>query len=163
MIKLAKILFFVGVALFLQVTLFPRLFADPFQPDFLILVVVNLGLAWPFAAGAPLSFALGLLQDCFSGSCFGLNGFSYLLVFFVLNRVADRLYTDNIVLNVLAVFVATILQGVTQLFLLLLFPAAPGTYLSLLPSLIPHAAVNAGLSFALLKLVSRLRITREAA
>jgi rod shape-determining protein MreD len=147
MTRAIRILVVVVTALLFQVTVFPKLLADPFQPDLMIIIVVQLGLRWSIVTGAPAAFGLGLLQDCFSGTSFGLNGFSYLMVFFILNRLADRLYTDNLLLNVLAVFTASVLQGLSHLFLLLLFSADSGTYVSLLPSLLPHSAMNAAASF----------------
>ncbi|RNC65818.1 MAG: rod shape-determining protein MreD [Desulfuromonadales bacterium] len=130
------------VALVLQVTLLPAYLADPFKPNLLILFVVYLGLRENIAWGA-LAFFLGLVHDSFSGLYLGLNGFSYLFIFWLLTTVADRLYTDRRSLMVVGVFSATVVNGFLNLLLLLLFSAAQGIYASLLQSIVPQGLVNA--------------------
>ena len=143
MTKIAKISLIVITALLLQVTLFPAYLLDPFQPNLLIIIVAYLGLRKASRLGAPAAFLLGLLQDCFSGLYLGLNGFSCLFIYLLLEKISDRLYTDNRYLIILVVFLATILSGLLNLLLLLMFSASRGIYASLLPALIPQALVNA--------------------
>ena len=88
-------------------------------------------------------FALGILQDCFSGIYLGLNGFSYLCIFFILNMTADRLYTDSRYLMVFVVFLATLSTDFCNLLLLLLFPPANSIYARFCAALIPQGLVNA--------------------
>jgi rod shape-determining protein MreD len=143
MIKYLKIALFVYAALLVQVTLLPAYLADPFKPNLLILFVAWLGLregGWP---GGVLACLLGLLADCFSGIYLGLNAFSFLFIYLVLRKVADRLYTDSLYLMVLVVALATLANGLIHLLLLLLFSVADGVYATLLPGLIPQALVNA--------------------
>ena len=101
------------------------------------------------AAGRGEAHGLGILQDCFSGIYLGLNGFSYLCIYLLLDLTADRLYTDSRYLMVFVVFLATVVNGFMQLVLLLLVPTANSIYESMLPGLIPQGLVNALISLLL--------------
>jgi len=143
MIEIVKIFLIIVVALLLQVTLFPAYLADPFKPNLLIIIVVSLGLRWTVRCGGCFAFLLGLVLDCFSGMYLGLNGFSFLCIYLLLEQMADRLYTDSLHLMILVVFLATVANGLVHLLLLLVFSAAKGVYTSLLPGLLPQGLVNA--------------------
>jgi len=141
MLTAFKISAFITAALLLQVTILPAYLADPFKPNLLIIAVTYLGLKTGRGGGF-VAFALGLLQDCFSGIYMGLNGFSFLSLYLILNLAADRLYTNSRYLMLFVVFLATIVYGVLHLLLLLVFPPATGIYLTILAALIPQALVN---------------------
>jgi len=143
MLNKLKIVFLLIATLTVQVTVLPRFLADPFQPNLLVLFVVHAGLHAPVRWGGPCCFLLGLLLDTVSGLYFGLNGFSFLLIFFLLTSVAHRLYTDSRFLLVAATFAATFISGLSNLLLLAIFSAAEGIYAALLSSLLPQALVNA--------------------
>ncbi|MBJ6751132.1 rod shape-determining protein MreD [Geomonas anaerohicana] len=143
MIAYLKIAAIVIAALLLQMTLLPRYLLDPFQPNLIIILVVYLGLKLPHRFAGVAVFALGLLQDSFSGIYLGLHVFSYLCIYTLLSELADRLYTDNRALFVLVVFIATIMSALLNLLLLLVFSVGNGLYASLLPALLPQALINA--------------------
>jgi rod shape-determining protein MreD len=136
-----KLVVFITAALLLQVTILPAYLADPFKPNLLIIAVTYLGLRTGRGGGL-VAFALGLLQDCFSGIYMGLNGFSFLSIYLILNMAADRLYTDNRYLMLFVAFLATIFNGLLHLLLMLVFPTAAGIYMTILAALIPQALVN---------------------
>jgi len=142
MIKYLQFILVVYAALLLQVSVLPAYLADPFQPNLLIIVVVTIGLREGGWHGGVLAFLLGLIADCSSGVYLGLSAFSFLAIYLAMRMVADRLYTDSLLLTLLVVFVASIANGVLHLLLLVLFSAAAGIYTTLLPALIPHALVN---------------------
>jgi rod shape-determining protein MreD len=141
MLTALKIVVFITATLLLQVTILPAYLADPFKPNLLIIAVTYLGLKTGRGGGL-VAFALGLLQDCFSGIYMGLNGFSFLSIYLILNMAADRLYTDSRYLMLFVVFLATIVNGLLHLLLFLVFPTATGIYMTLLAALIPQALVN---------------------
>lgn len=143
MIRLLKIVLVVYAALLLQVVVLPAYFADPFQPDLLIIVIVFLGLREGGWHGGCLAFLVGLIHDCFSGIYLGLSSFSFLAVYLTMREVSDRLYTDNLHLTVIATFLATLANGIIHLLLLLLFSAPEGILKTVLPGLLPQALVNA--------------------
>ncbi|GFO64219.1 rod shape-determining protein MreD [Geomonas paludis] len=143
MIAYLKIAGILIAALLLQMTLLPRYLLDPFQPNLIIILVVYLGLKLPHRFAGVAVFALGLLQDSFSGIYLGLHAFSYLCIYTLLSELADRLYTDNRALFVLVVFIATIMSALLNLVLLLVFSVGNGLYASVLPALLPQALINA--------------------
>lgn len=139
---LTSILAITGLLL-AQVTILPARLLDPFKPNLLIIAVVCLALRGKGSFGGCIAFSLGILQDCFSGLYLGLNGFSFLVIYILLKKTADRLYTDSHYLLVLVVFLVTIANGVLHLFLLVIFSVADGVYLTLLPALFPQGLINA--------------------
>lgn len=143
MIRFVRICLIVIVAVLSQVTLFSSYLIDPFQPNLLIIIVVYLGLRSTVRFRGLAAFSLGLIQDCFSGLYLGLSGFSYLFIYLLIDKTSDRFYTDSRYLLILVVFLASIVCGLLDLLLLLIFSAANGIYTTLLPSLLPQALVNA--------------------
>ena len=143
MIRFLKTAGWLLAALLLQMTLLPEYLLDPFQPNLILILVVYLGLKLPHHSSALAVIALGVIQDSFSGIYLGLHAFSYLCIYTLLSQLADRLYTDNRALFVLVVFLATLLEALLNLALLLIFSVSNGLYASLLPALIPQALVNA--------------------
>jgi rod shape-determining protein MreD len=107
-----------------------------------LIVVVFLGLREPGVWGGVLVAILGLLTDTFSGLYLGLTLFSYLSIYLILRKAAVHLYTESGYLFVTVVFFATILSGLFEMSLLLLFYVAGGGYkiLSVMPT---QALVNA--------------------
>ena len=141
------------LAFLCQVTILPAAIADPFKPNLLLVAVIWISLSVSSLWGAALVYLIGLLQDTVSGLYLGLNGISYLITFLVLHSIAHRLYADSRYLMTLAVFVATLACGITQLILLALFSSAGGIVASLIVALVPQSLVNslaACLFFALL-------------
>jgi rod shape-determining protein MreD len=105
--------------------------------------VVYLGLKFPHRHAPVAALLVGLVQDCFSGLCLGLHAFSYLCIYLLLAEISDRLFTDNRMLLVLVVFVATVVSALFNLVMLMLFSVSQGIYASVLPALLPQALVNA--------------------
>ena len=138
-----KISGWILAAVLLQMTLLPKYFVDPFQPNLLIIMVVFLGLKLPHRFAGVAAFALGIVQDSFSGIYLGLHGFSYLCLYTILSEVSDRLYTNNRLLFVLVVMLATVFCALLSLVMLMIFSVSKGVYASLLPALVPQALVNA--------------------
>jgi rod shape-determining protein MreD len=142
MLRVLTYIFILTATILLQVSILPSYIADPFKPNLLIIAVTWLGLKKNRNAGF-IAFGLGIIQDCYSGIYLGLNGFSYLSLFIILNTAADRLYTESRYLMVFVVFLATLFNGLLNLLLLLLFSTASGIYATLLADLIPQALANA--------------------
>jgi rod shape-determining protein MreD len=132
------------LAILCQVTLFPAYLEDPFKPNLMIILVSYLALREESVfLGGGLAYFLGLLQDVFNGIYLGLGGFSLLLLYCGLRKIAGQLYTDSEYLILLVVFLASIIDGVVTLILLMLFSSSGGIYTTLLSSLLPQATVNA--------------------
>jgi rod shape-determining protein MreD len=143
------------VGIILQTILFPAYLTDPFQPNLLSVFVVYLGFRTGVRFGACSSFLLGLVQDSLSGIYFGLNGFCYLLVFFLYHEAANRLYTESRALMVLGAILATVIIAVVHLLLLLVFSVSEGAYASLIGAIFPQCLVNALASAVLFSVLPR--------
>ncbi len=143
MLNYLNIVFLVIAGILLQTVFFPAFFIDSFQPNLLVVFVVYLGFRSDARFGALSSFLLGLVQDSLSGIYFGLNGFCYLLVFFLFRETANRLYTESRILMVFGAFLATVLIAFVQLLLLLVFSASNGLYTSLIGAIPTQGLVNA--------------------
>lgn len=128
----------------LQVTVLPAYLEDPFKPNLMIILVSYLALREETNfLGAIIAYLLGLLHGAFSGVHFGLAGISMLLIYMLLKKVADQLYTDSDHLMVVVVFIATIIDAFTSMVFILLFSSSTGIYNSFLTNMVPHAVVNA--------------------
>lgn len=138
-----KIVLLIILTVVLQVAFFPTHFADPFKPNLFMIFVVYLGFRGSKRWGGVGAFLLGLLQDSISGIYFGLNGLTCLLIFIMLKAVAHRLYTNSRLLMVLGVFLATIVNGLLSLSVLLVFPGAEGIYSTILPDIVPQSLMTA--------------------
>jgi rod shape-determining protein MreD len=141
-----RLIFLVISAIILQVAFFPAHFTEAFKPNLLLTFVVYLGFRENMRWGGAFALLLGLVQDSLSGIYFGLNGFSFLLIFVILKTVSHRLYTDSRGLVVVGVFLASIFQGFLNLALLAVFSIADGMYSSVLSNILPHSIVNAVLA-----------------
>jgi rod shape-determining protein MreD len=132
-----------------QEVLLPAYIADPFQPNLLILFVVYLGFHADMSYGAPSAFLLGLVHDSLSGLYFGLNGFSFLLIYLLYHELANRLYTGSRALMVVGTFLATVVNACVHLLILLLFSASQGVYASIIQAMVPQCFMNSLLAVIL--------------
>jgi rod shape-determining protein MreD len=143
LIKYLNILVLVIVGVIFQVNIFPAYLADPFKPNVLLIFVVYFGFRTGYRFGAPCSFLLGLIQDSFSGQYFGLNGFSFLLIFTLYHEVAARLYTGSRTLLVLGTMLAIVMNATIQFLLLLLFSTSDGAFSSIFGAILPQGFATA--------------------
>lgn len=143
MIKNIFGLLIILLALVLETSFFPVFLAPRFKPDLLLIITVYIALRGVFETGAPLSWGIGLLKDLFSGLYFGLNAFTFLMVFLVIKSSSDRLYAESGELFVVAVSLATIANTTVSMLLSIMFTPAPGVAYSMLWSIIPHLLINA--------------------
>jgi len=144
MFRWVKLFLYLVLVIILQVSILPTYLEDPFRPNLMIILVSYLALREDFTLfGGVLAYLLGLLQGTFSGIYFGLAGISLLLIYLLLKRISDQLYTDSDQLMVVVVFIATIVDAVTTLLLIVLFSPSSGIYHSILTNMFPQALVNA--------------------
>lgn len=145
MSRRTALLFFclVLASIVVQVSLFPVFLLPPFKPDLLLVIMVFIALRTSSEVGAPLAWLLGMLDDVFSGLYFGLNAASFLISFFAIKSMSDRLYADSAILFVLTVVGVTLAGFTLNLFLTVLFTSSPGIAYSMLSDLFPRILVNA--------------------
>lgn len=144
MLKPLKLFLCIFLILMFQVSLLPASLEDPFKPNLLIIFICYIALRGNSPlTGAIVSYLSGLLQGSFSGFHFGLSGISFLLIYLLLNKVSDQLYTESIPLITTAVFAATLFDALTTLLLVALFSSESAIYLTILSNMIPHAMMTA--------------------
>lgn len=152
MTRRIRIIFLIILSIIVQVAFLPSHLPDPFKPNLLIMFVVYMGFRESVKWGGTGSFLLGLIQDSLSGLYFGLNGFSFLLIFVILKAVSHRLYTDSCVLMVLGVFLATVFNGFLSLLLLNVFSIANGMYSTVLSNVVPQSMMNALVAYIVFRI-----------
>ena len=130
-------------AIVIQVSLLPVFVRPPFKPDLLLVIMVFLALREPSETGAPLAWLLGMLNDVCSGLYLGLNAATFLISFFVIKSVSDRLYADSAILFVLTVAGVTLAVFTVNLLLAVMFTDSPGIAYSMFSDIFPHLLVNA--------------------
>lgn len=133
---------FVLFSMALQVSLLPVFLRAPFKPDLLLIIMVFITLRGSFQAGAPLAWLLGMLDDICSGMFLGLNAATFLISFFIIRSISDRLYADSAILFVLAVAGVTLAGFTLNLLLIVMFTASPGIAYSMLSDIFPRLLVN---------------------
>lgn len=133
----------VVAALVLQITLLPAFIRPPFKPDLLLIIMVFIALRSSFEVGAPLAWIFGMLDDVCSGLYLGLNATAFLISFFVIRSVSDRLYADSAILFILTVIGVSAAVFTLNLLLLVMFTSSPGIAYSMLSDLFPRILVNA--------------------
>jgi rod shape-determining protein MreD len=114
-----------GLLLAVAETLFPSALAT--KPHLLLLLVMMLGVQQKIAVGGPAGWLLGCLQDSLSGTCLGLHGLVYLVLYLSLRSVAGLLNRESPVLMLFLVISGTLLQALIMIFTLG-FLAEHGTY-----------------------------------
>jgi rod shape-determining protein MreD len=128
----------------LQVSILPAYLEEPFKPNLLIILVCFLALRGESAVlGAIAAYLSGLIHDVFSGLYFGLSGISSLLIYLVLRKIADQLYTESVHLLVFAVFVSSLVDALVSLLLITLLSSGTGVYSSILTYMVPQALITA--------------------
>ena len=151
-------------ALLLQTTLLPFTSIGRATPDLLLIICVYLGLHQHTVAGAVAAFALGYLQDTFSGSVVGLNAFGMSLVFTIVYLTSRRLWVDNAISKIVLVFLASVLKTAVILVLIAVFLSVGNLWQTVVQYLLIEAALAAVLSpavFAVLSLTRQATVAEE--
>ncbi len=151
-------------ALLLQTTLLPFTSIGRATPDLLLIICVYLGLHQHTVAGAVGAFALGYLQDTFSGTVVGLNAFGMSLVFTLVYLTSRRLWVDNAISKIVVVFLASVLKTAVILGLIAVFLSVGNLWQTVVQYLLIEAALAAVLSpavFAVLSLTQQPAVAEE--
>src|SRR5262245_10570409 len=99
------------LALVLETTLLPQVPGLPVVPDFVLVLVVYLGMYQHGVRGVTGAFVLGYTLDTFSGTVFGLNACAMVIVYLGVYLVARTLQTEGGVPAMAVVFVAALGRG----------------------------------------------------
>jgi len=140
-------------ALLIQTTIVPLLPFGAAMPDLLLVVCVYLGLYFHSPAGALGAFAIGYVQDSFSGSLLGLNAFAMTAVFVAVYLASRRLWVTNTLSKIVLVFFASLLKTFALLAVLGIFLSLEGIWRTAVTYVFIEAVLAAAigpLMFALL-------------
>jgi len=126
----------------LQTSFLPVYTKYLFKPDILLVIMVAMSLKTSYVSGSALAWSLGLLKDVFCGLFLGLNAFTFLVIFFIIKSMTDRIYAESGYLFLCIVAAATTACLVINLSLLVMFTKTPTIAYSLLYGFIPHLLFN---------------------
>jgi len=135
------------IALILQLTFPPDLIFKGVRPDFLLVVVVVIGLIRGVKEGIGFGFIAGILQNIFQGGFSGVYILVKILVGGLSGFIEKIIFKDKYIFPPLVIFFITIIQETVVILLSekLLFNI---NYLSALTSIIlPEAFLNSVLGF----------------
>jgi rod shape-determining protein MreD len=102
------------VALFLQTAVFSHF---PIKPDFVLILVVGLGLSVEPFEGVILAFLLGCLMDVFAGSTVGFFALSKTIVFLFVFAVRGHLFLEPYAAKAGLVLTGALIEAVLLLLL----------------------------------------------
>jgi rod shape-determining protein MreD len=142
-------------ALLLQTTIVPLLPFGAAMPDLLLIVVVYLGLYFHSWAGACGAFAIGYLQDSFSGSLPGLNAFAMTVVFTVVYLASRRVWVTNTLSKIVLVFFASLVKTFALLALLGAFLSLEGVWRTAVKYVFVEAVLAAAIGPIMFALLAR--------
>ncbi len=108
--KFLQWLVFVGGMYVLQISLLPLAAYHGISVDLLLLITVSFSFLRGGHLGVLMGFLLGLLQDLATGTFFGMNIFSKMVIGYFCGSFSNRVFKEQFFLPVLASLVATALN-----------------------------------------------------
>jgi len=151
-----------AVALVLQTTILQALPYVSVVPDVLLILCVYLGLYHHSAGGALGAFMLGYLEDSVSGSAAGLNAFALCLIFLLIYLTSRRLWVENVVSQVVVVFLAALVKAAAVTALLAIFASFQRGWSLVLGSLVLQGLLTAAVAPLVFALLKRTRRASDA-
>jgi rod shape-determining protein MreD len=130
-------------------------------PTLLLILVIYLGLYRQGFCGGLAAYTLGLLQDSFAGSCLGLYGLIFLVLYLILRGLAERLNTESPALLLFMVLCGTLFQAAMLIFLLGFLTDAGPVWRNILRSLPLQVLLNLICAWLLLYTLQLLRRHRS--
>ncbi|MDF2635961.1 MAG: rod shape-determining protein MreD [Pelosinus sp.] len=130
------------VTLILQSTVVPLVSFKGIHPDLLLVIVVSYALLTGKENGVGVGFFAGLLQDLVSGSIFGINTLSKLATGYIFGMAERKVFKEHVLLPILATSVATILNGLIGMILLIIFGYKVDILSALMQNIVPLMVYN---------------------
>lgn len=112
------------------------------KPDLVLIVACYIGLHWEEETGTCLGFTLGLLQDVFSTGILGLNSFSKTLSGYLCGKASKRLNIKNIIIQVIIIFIFSIVEGILFLSILNIFHLQKKVHETFFQLILPQTIYN---------------------
>jgi rod shape-determining protein MreD len=141
-----------GVGIIMQTVLMPTLLQGDYKPDFLLILVIYLGLHESPTKGGLLVYLMGWCYDGVAGVFPGLHGFVLLGLFLAVRGIVTRVNTESSALLLLLVAAGTVLQSGMVAFALDFFGRTVRIWPQIAWQLPVQVLINFMTAFALLKL-----------
>jgi rod shape-determining protein MreD len=92
----------------------PRFGPSPLAPDLVLVALLFYAIRSRPGAGAVAGFIVGLLMDAVTPTAFGANAFALTIVGFVSGWLKAVVFPDNLLVNAVFVFAASLARDVLQ-------------------------------------------------
>ncbi len=109
------------LGLVVQATVVHGLFPSAIAPNFILILVVFLGLAARNSFGAVAAFALGVLADFASGEFIGPNAAGSIMAFLFTALISEKIYADRIPAIAILIFCSSLAKSLTFLVMLRIY------------------------------------------
>lgn len=146
------------VSLILQSTLLPVLAYAGIHADLLLIVVISLSLLLGKDHGAVIGFTAGLLQDLASGTFFGMNTFSKMILGYFFGMAERQVFKEHMFLPIMAMVCATIGNCFITAVIMLLLGYQFNLFNNMVTMLVPLLAYHVILAFPIHKLIYRINL-----
>ena len=137
----------------LQTSLFPMFTYNGISTNLMLLVTVSVAFLLGHRYGVFMGFASGLLQDLTSGSFFGCDIFSYMLIGLLCGKFSDHVFKEQFILPVLASTVAAAMHYFIMVMFIFLLGYHLNLQMNLQTTLIPMLCYQLAFAYPVHKLV----------
>ncbi len=143
-------------AFILQTTVAPHLKILGVQPDLILIVVVTYSFLYGPVAGSIAGFIGGILQDLVLIRGVGFNALGKAIMGYLGGMVEKAIFADNVMLMMIAIFLATILNQLIYSGLFFLVGEKVRLWSTFRTLILPSAAYNAVLAPLVYHLLHRI-------
>lgn len=147
----------------LQTTIVPHLRVFGVQPDLILVVVVTYAIIQGPAAGSMAGFVGGLLEDLALIRGVGLNVLCKTIMGYLGGLIERALFAENILLIMMAIFVATVFNQLIYAGLIVLLGEKVVFWPTLSALILPSALYNALLAPVVYLLLLRVAVFEKKA
>ncbi len=110
-------IFVVLVVLIVHNTVFKFFAISGIRPDLPLLITLFVAFKYGSMEGQITGFAAGFGMDIFSGGLFGVGAFTKTLIGFVSGVFRKKIYSENVLIIIVYIFIASFFNGIIFLFM----------------------------------------------
>lgn len=143
-------------ALILQSTFFAVFAYNGIKPDLLLIIVISSALLYGKDHGVVTGFFAGLLQDLSTGTFFGVNTFSKMLLGYGFGIAEEHVFKENALLPVVAILMGSFVNTLMTIIFMLLLGHKVELSNAIISVLCPVLIYNLIMAFPIYKLVNKI-------
>ena len=132
----------ISLGVVLQTTVVPLMQIGNARPDLLLLVIVSTSLVFGRVAGISIGFFSGVLWDLLTAQIFGMYTLAKLITGYVMGGFEKKVFKDNLILPVVAVFIATFIHECVLYISAFILEIKAPFWLMLGQNMLPNALYN---------------------